>query len=101
MAETKFNDQAKAWEKGDIMINGVYLTFCKMGKDIPLYWKVIKRSYKKAYDLYLRIKDKKGAQLIQLYFDEEECIWKNIVKNDDKWLKYNSNNYAYIIGYND
>ena len=101
MAETKFNDQAKAWEKGDIMINGVYLTFCKMGKDIPLYWKVIKRSYKKAYDLYSRIKDKKGAQLIQLYFDEDECIWKNIVKNDDKWLKYNSNNYAYIIGYND
>ena len=101
MAETKFNDQAKAWEKGDIMINGVYLTFCKMGKDIPLYWKVIKRSYKKAYDLYLRIKDRKGAQLIQLYFDEDECIWKNIVKNDDKWLKYNSNNYAYIIGYND
>ena len=51
--------------------------------------------------LYSRIKDKKGAQLIQLYFDEDECIWKNIVKNDDKWLKYNSNNYAYIIGYND
>ena len=101
MAETKFNDQAKAWEKGDIMINGVYLTFCKMGKDIPLYWTVIKRSYKKANDLYLRIKDKKGAQLIQLYFDEEECIWKNITPNDDKWLKYNSNNYAYIIGYND
>ena len=34
MAETKFTEQAKAWEKGDIMINGVYLTFCKMGKDI-------------------------------------------------------------------
>ena len=50
MAETKFTEQAKAWEKGDIMINGVYLTFCKMGKDIPLYWKVIKRSYKKARD---------------------------------------------------
>ena len=101
MAETKFTDQAKAWEKGDIMINGVYLAFCKMGKDIPLYWKVIKRSYKKANDLYLRIKDKKGSQFIKLYFDEDEGIWKNIVKNDDKWLKYNSNNYAYIIGYND
>ena len=44
MAETKFNDQAKAWERGDIMINGVYLTFCKMGKDIPLYWKEKKKT---------------------------------------------------------
>ena len=101
MAETKFTEQARAWEKGDVMINGVYLTFCKMGKDIPLYWKVIKRSYKKAHDFYLRIKDKKGSQLIQLYYDEDERMWKNIVPNDDKWLKYNSNNYAYIIGYND